>query len=493
MKRTLSVLAALLLAAALPAAAQDFTRFVTIGDSLTHGYMSGCVVTYGQTDSYGAIVARSTGATYAQSIISDPGLGGCMTLVDLKPTFAIKNPTGGKPINLAYPSTFNNLGISGYKVADVVDKLTDGGGLADTVLRGKGTVLQQAAAFKPTFVTVWIGNNDELGAVTSAIVVDGVTLTSRAAFKAKYDTILSTLKTAQGGVAAGVVFTLPDATSIPFSTTLPIYNITLGAPVLHKSGPFAGTPWRWTGSRDGLEIPFGSIVPLTASTPIGQGYGIACGMLDDAGYPAAGPLRAVCDKLPLPEGKIDATGPHQGYVIYADNVQKVVTRTAEFNADINALAATYGYRVFDAAAIFADIAKNGRKYGGMELKTAFLSGGIFGYDGVHPGSVGYAVLADEFIQYLNQEYTNPPGRPDMSVFLFNGNTSGGWFPLPQGQTFSGAEIINIGKELFNEQGIAGLNAVFPVTVTSTEIPSGDGSAPSTGARDAVSPRYRGRD
>jgi lysophospholipase L1-like esterase len=426
-KLSLGLFAAL--AIAMPAAAQvDLTRYVALGDSLTHGYMNGCVVKYGQNDSYSAVVARSVGANYQQPLIDDPGLGGCQLLTSLAPTFSVK-PSTGKPLNSTLATPYNNLGVAGYKVADVVNKTGDTpAGLTDTVLRGQGTALAQAVKLAPTFVTVWIGNNDELGAMTSAIVIDGVTLTPRAAFKASYETILKSLQAAQGGTAKGVVFTLPDVATIPFSTTLPIYNITLGAPVIHKSGAYAGTPWRWTGSRDGKEIPFGSLVPLTASAKISAGYGVACGMLDDAGYPATGPLRAACDKLPLAEGTVTAAGAQQGYVVYADNVAKIQARTAEFNADIASLAATYGFKVFDIAATFNDIVKNGRNYGGIGLTTAYLQGGFFGFDGVHGTTIGYAVIADEFVQFLNANYNAGLHRPDLSSILFSANTTGGWFP-----------------------------------------------------------------
>ena len=456
-KLSLCLLAAL--AIAVPAAAQvDLSKYVALGDSLTHGYMNGCVVKYGQNDSYSAVVARSVGANYQQPLIDDPGLGGCQLLTSLAPTFSVK-PNTGKPLNATLATPYNNLGVAGFKVADIVAKTGDTpAGLTDTVLRGQGTALAQAVKLAPTFVTVWIGNNDELGAMTSAIVIDGITLTPRAAFKASYETILKGLQAAQGGTAKGVVFTLPDVATIPFSTTLPIYNITLGNVVIHKSGAYAGTPWRWTGSRDGKEIPFGSLVPLTASAVISKGYGIACGMLDDAGYPAAGPLRAVCDKLPLPEGTVTAAGPQQGFVVYADNVAKIQARTAEFNADIVSLAGTYGFKVFDAAAVFADIQKNGRNYGGITLTTSYLAGGIFGFDGVHGSTVGYAVLADEFVQFLNSTYGVQIHRPDLSSILFAGNTSGGWFPNGSATTIGDA--MNFAAAYWSPEAQDSLMQVF---------------------------------
>ena len=499
MKRTLSALAALLVLgvafASAPAAAQDLSRYVAIGDSLTHAVMNGCAVKLGQTDSYPALIARAAGVDFQQPLIDTPGLAaspltGCQTLVNLTPTFAVQ-PSTGKQLNSGLTRPFNNLGVNGFNVSDVINKKGDTpAGLTDTVLRGGGTALAQAASLKPTFVTVWIGNNDELQCVTGGLYVDGVMPTSRAAFKASYDTILKTLVAAQGGVASGVVFTLPDPTAVPFATKIPQFNGTtpgVGV-VLHKSGPYAGTPWRYTGNRDNKEIPFGSIVNLSAAGYLkgaygGIPYGIACGMLDDAGYPATGALRAVCDKFGLPEGKIDLTTGvvTPGVVLYGDNVVKLQTRLAEFNTDIRALAATYGYKVFDANAVFADISAHGRDYGGMLFSSDYLTGGIFGYDGVHPLSAGHAVLADEFVQFYNSVFTHPLPRPNMASILLNGNTSGGWFPLPQGASMSFEETLAVASQIFTGEFRAGVAASIRVP----ELQMGDSGAPETGARDVV--------
>jgi len=496
MKRTLSALSLLLVVLAVavavapaPAAAQDFSRFVVIGDSLTHGYMSSCVVKYGQNDSWGAVVARAAGVDFQQPVMDDPGVGGCMYLTSLTPSFDFK-PSVAKPLNALLPRPYNNLGVSGFTVADVVDKKGDTPpGLTDTVLRGQGTVLQQATVLAPTFVSVFIGNNDELGAIIYGLAVDGVTLTTRAAFKAKYDTILKTLVAAQGGIPRGTVATLPDSWSIPLMTTLPVYNTkTLGGPVIHKSGPYAGTPWRYTGSRDGQELPFGSLINLLGAAPLlPKGFGVACGMLDDFGYPAAGPLRAVCDKpaYGLPEGKWDATKFvfTPGVVAYPETVAKVQARLAEFNTDIKALAVTYGYKVFDVNAVFTDILGHGRDYGGMAIKTAYLSGGFFSYDGVHLTSVGYAILADEYIQFINRTFVNPLPRPNLMSILLNGNTSGGWFPLPQGINLSLEEQLAFAADYAEKGGLEGLQKVFAPTIPTdfSELQPGDDSAPVTGS------------
>jgi hypothetical protein len=39
--------------------------------------------------------------------------------------------------------------------------------------------------------------------------------------------------------------------------------------------------------------------------------------------------------------------------------------------------------------------------GGITLTSAFLSGGLFGYDGIHPTDLGYALIANEWIRLIN--------------------------------------------------------------------------------------------
>ena len=74
-------------------------------------------------------------------------------------------------------------------------------------------------------MTIFIGNNDVLGAATSGTAVEGLTLTPMASVNADLDTIFGTLKAAQGGTGKGVVMLIPDVATIPFFTTV---SATLG-------------------------------------------------------------------------------------------------------------------------------------------------------------------------------------------------------------------------------------------------------------------------
>lgn len=448
MTRLLASSSALALAALLSsgqASAQNFSKFVQIGDSLTAGFLDGCLVKYGQADSYGAILARQAKVgEFQQPIVDEPGLGGCRKLTSLAPTFAVK-PSTGKPLNLTLPRPYDNLAIPGYKAADTVNAKSsadNGNALTDLVLRGLAggtTQLQQAASLKPTFVTIWIGNNDILGAATSGTVIEGVTLTTKASFDANMKTITETMKAAQGGTGVGVAMAIPDVTSIPFFTTVsPVITTLNGQPITFlssKNNTSAVAP-----------IPADSIVTLLAASFTASGYGIPCAVLDAAGAPANDPRRVNCNK-PLPDSANPITG-IPGVVLYPDEIAALKNRTAELNASIKANAEAAGYKYFDTNALFADVVKNGRVYGGLKLTTSFLSGGIFSYDGVHPTSTGYAMFTDELIKFMNKAYGATIERPDMAAFMFNGNVSSGGYSPTIGFPLTPEENIKWAAEIF---------------------------------------------
>ena len=99
----------------------DFTRIVSIGNSLTAGYQSGSLFESSQVYSFGKIIADQVGSSYEQPIISEPGIPGKLELHDLSPTIS-PNPGMGSPTNSTYAAPYNNLGVP---VAILYD-LTDG-------------------------------------------------------------------------------------------------------------------------------------------------------------------------------------------------------------------------------------------------------------------------------------------------------------------------------------------------------------------------------
>ncbi len=261
----------------------------------------------------------------------------------------------------------------------------------DIVLRdGQHTAIQQAIGAAPTFVTVWAGNNDVLGAASTGVALEGVTLTTKANFETQYGTLIGGLRQ-NLPTAAIVVATVPDVTAIPFVTTIKPYlvNPANGShiPLLGEAGPLTESDY----------------VTLGASALMAQGIGI--------------PQAAGGTGQPLPEGSVDATGLHAGVILRAGEIAAIQARTADINTIIKATAAQFSATVVDTNAIFANIVAHGILVGGIELGPAFLTGGIFSYDGVHPQRLGYAIVANEMIKVINAAYGTKVPQVDLRPFL----------------------------------------------------------------------------
>jgi lysophospholipase L1-like esterase len=374
-RRTWPLAALVLVLGGSAASAQtDFRTYVALGDSLTAGFSSGSLVVTHQANSYPALLARQGAASvFQQPTVSEPGIPPQLVLVRLvpAPVIAPSADEPGAPTNAGLGPPYNNLGVPGATSIDLLTRTSDDGGFHDLVLRRRGaTALQQGLSLQPSFVTLWIGNNDVLGAAIRGTAIDGVTLTPVDAFRAAYTGIVAALQAAEVPV---VTANLPDVTTIPFVTTIPPYVV----------DPASGQPVLVDGQRVPLLGPAGplgsgSFVTLAASSLLAQGLGI----------PAA----------------VGGTGqPLPGEVILdANEVAVIRDHVAANNRAIAEIAGAAGFPVLDVATLLNEIATTGREVGGVRLTSAFLTGGVFSYDGVHLSDLGYAFLANEWIRVINE-------------------------------------------------------------------------------------------
>ncbi len=400
-RTTIRPLAVLALALLLPAAggaqvdtgAADFSRYVALGDSLTAGFMSGSLIREAQRNSYPSLVYQQVNgraAGFEQPLVGHPGAPGVLVLRSLAPLVIGPEPGTGDPLNLLLQRPYDNLAVPGFRVADVIETVT-GNPIIDLVLRGLGTQLEQAVFLQPTFATLWIGNNDALGAATTGIVLDGVTLTPLADFRADFSRIAGVLS---GFGVQWAAATVPSVTSIPFVTTIPpvVVDPGTGQPVV-----IDGQPVFLLGTRgDGTAGPLGpdDFVLLTASPLLAQGFGI--------------PAALGGNGQPLPNG----------VVLDADEAEVIGERVGAYNEHIRAVADLAGAGLVDANAIFAAIVADGFQLGGIGYGADFLTGGLFSYDGVHPAPLGYAIVANAFIEEINRTFGAAIQPVDLGRFVF---------------------------------------------------------------------------
>jgi lysophospholipase L1-like esterase len=380
--RFTSALALLLALPALAAAqgAPNFATYVSIGDSLAAGFVSGSLVENHQVNSVPALLARQANAgDFQLPLITQPGIPPELTLVSLSPVPTVARKAGlGSPRNLGLARPYNNLAVPGATLPDVLQRVTDGGGLHDVILRGRGTQLAQATALRPTFVTVWIGNNDVLGAAVSGRAIEGVTLTPAVAFRGAYQQLISALRATGATVVAA---NLPDVTTIPFVTTVP--------PVVVN--PATSLPLVVNGATFPLLGPSGPLsadtrVTLSATTLLAQGIGIPAALGGRAIVSGGACVNCLPDEVILDPGEIAL----------------IRSRVDANNAAIEEICRAAGVAVVDIHGLLNDFFFEGRLVGGIPFTSSFLTGGIFSYDGVHPTDLGYAITANEWIRVINQ-------------------------------------------------------------------------------------------
>jgi hypothetical protein len=224
--------------------------------------------------------------------------------------------------------------------------------------------------------------------VLAATPIDGVTMTPVDFFAGLYGNAVGALNTTTA--ADIVLINVPYPTETPFATTL---------------DPYVDIPGlgRWYLMADTGPLTDDDYLTLGGGALLALGYGLPGG-------------------TPLPDNMNLFTG-DPGVVLRAAEVDLINAQVDGYNAAIDQTASAFGYPVFDVNAFFAAITSGEYvpTYGGTTLSTQFLLGGIFSYDGIHPQRIGYALMADELIQFINAEYGSEIPRVDMAEVLFEGD------------------------------------------------------------------------
>ncbi|HEV8577706.1 MAG TPA: SGNH/GDSL hydrolase family protein [Thermoanaerobaculia bacterium] len=357
----------------------NFTRYVAFGDSLTAGFSSAALVQTFQKNSYPILIFRqATGRTtgFEQPLVSEPGFSsaahfGILRLVSLVPGPVIA-PTPGDavPLNLTAPA-YNNIAVPGARLHDLL--ATTSGGLHNLILRGGPPQLQQGLALQPTFATLWIGNNDVLAAATSGIVIDGVTLTTAEQFDTEFRQAAAAIA---GAGAKMAIANIPNVTSIPFVTTISRTQRLPTGQTVTLFGPNG-------------QLQAGDFVLLSASADIANGRG----------FSPANPLA-------------------DSQVLSAAEVATIQDRINHYNATISAVASDRGAALVDTNAALRQLSTTGISVGGVTYTSAFLTGGIFSYDGVHPTAFGYAYIANLFIDAINDKFGGDIEPVNLLPFVF---------------------------------------------------------------------------
>jgi hypothetical protein len=405
--------------------------YAAVGNSLTAGYQSGA---WGNPEhianSYPNLIARQLGISNFKQVSMT---GGGLTFLDTDGDGTPDTPAGNMTVNFdetgspvlgytqfeaaagifADPSPYvatdltapRNFGIPGITLAYAYGATLDqyyAGGLGNPYAgfylpAGAGmSQVAAAASSGANFITCWLGNNDVLGYVTSG---GTGTITDAATFEA----VLGGTAMALGAAEYLVMYNVPSVTSIPY-VTYP--NGTIRA-MLAAAG--------MDPVLMAMDDDLGMAVPVDISAGSGN-YVLLPALTAMAANPMLGSPMA-----PLPDSM----------VLDAAELAMAEEAVATFNALIagtvdafNAMGRSKDILLVDANAFFDDVVANGYHTFGSTFTTEFVSGGIFSLDGVHPTSLGYAIVANETIATMNAGWGFDIMPVDMTEFMGDANGLG---------------------------------------------------------------------
>jgi len=451
----------------LTAGTANFSKFVTLGNSLTAGYSDNALFIEGQKASYTNIMAQKFklvgGGDFKIPFMAD-NIGGFKINGTQFAGPRLYSSGGQAPVPVSgTPSTeiltsiatagpYNNCGVPGAKSFHL---LSPSYGSAAGISLGTAnpyyvrfapnastSVLAYAMSQTPTFFSLWIGNNDVLGyATTGGDGTNAITPSAGAAgvgFDATYDALVNTLTSAG---AKGVVANIPYVNTVPFFTTVPTNPVPLSAAQVGQLNPLfgamnsmlavAGQPARFQALTASATNPL-----LIADEMLAyDATALYTGGFTQAGYPPAtaaflgalyGKARhasnATASKdyilltarsligttqpgYPATNNTIGVTFPMQdNTTLTASEVVLVKTATDAYNAKIKAVASAKGLAFVDTNALMTKIANGGISANGFTVTSAFITGGGFSTDGVHPSPRGYALIANKFIEAINTTF-----------------------------------------------------------------------------------------
>lgn len=458
----------------------DFSNFVSVGNSLTAGYADGALYREGQINSFPNIMAGQFalvgGGEFKQPLMEDnlggltlngnPIFGNRFVLAVSESGMPSPRPIAGTPqTDLSNPlsGSFNNLGAPGAKSFHL---LAPGYGSVAGVAQGtanpyyarfassaESTIIADAVAQQPSFFSFWIGNNDILGYATSG--GSGVNqqgnfdpttyasndITDINVFANVYSQALNALAENASG---GVVFNIPNVTSIPFFTTVPTNPIPLDQPtaaslnqlfaiyntqilpglqnfgIISESEENARQVSFQAGAGNAVTIrdenltniaPFLQAPPLNLPAEIANLFGqlrqansndlmtlTSSGVI---GTPV-GQLEFMGMQIPLING---LTVPLADQFVLTPQEQTAIAQAqTAYNATIEALATQNNLAFVDVNQVLQEVNEMGFAYNGGVLTSTFATGGAFSLDGVHLTPRGYALVANLAIEAINQKY-----------------------------------------------------------------------------------------
>lgn len=360
-----------------------FSSYVALGNSITAGFQSGGIIDTTQETSYAVLLSRQLNTPFGVPALADPGcpppyqafFNDSGELVQQRPPGTDQETCGFRTDEIA--SGVNNVALPSAKVADATSNETGNTQAAtfSQFLLGGRTQVEAALDANPTFVSVWIGNNDVLIPARQG----SANVTPQNTFESEYKEMLDELSSSEA-LEGGVLIGVTSIQFTPFFSPGPVYENLEGTPQFPSnlnvqncasSGPNGLTP----------------LVPLSY------------------GFKKLGQARSTNQPVTI-DCSADAKA------LSLSDVQTLVGAVQNYNSFIQSQAQQRGFAYLNPNSILRNVYQddNGTpmmptddpipKFPAATSDQPF--GPFFSKDGIHPNDATHRLVANELIKLLNQ-------------------------------------------------------------------------------------------
>ncbi len=421
----------------------DFSNYLAVGNSLTAGYADGGLYREVQLSSYPQIIGTQMHTSLNQPLMPEGNGSGYFYLtsyINGIPGFNywVEDPEAFSKVS----GNFNNLGIPGIRVKDINDKhlANESDYFYRIVPNGRETSTSYIDMIKeasPTFFTCWMGNNDILGYAMDGGDPEGIPLTSISEFEQMYELLIEALTSRD---AKGILLTIPDVTAAPF------FNL-----ATNEDFPTLNEEWfnelnEIYSEYNNLVTAYNSEIDKNTELSDDEKQKLKRPLIE---FPLQGPNAFVIEDRELPGehlkdkegnelpklrhlksgekitlyGVLEILNPsslsglyqplRDELVLTLEELKNIENHRDAFNSVIENYALPGKVEIIDTDNLLNEFT-NGKKIDGVQVSTQFIEGGLFSLDGIHLTPRGYAIVANEIIDKINQSFSAKVDKVNIS-------------------------------------------------------------------------------
>jgi hypothetical protein len=365
-----------------------FAKYIAVGGSLTAGYTNGGLYREGQLASYPNLVAQQVGVKFDQALFGvgqENGTGYWATTqsntslqfdkisdklaVLTASPFTLAKYSGGVP---------NNYGVAGLRVSDL-----NNAGFGNAKTQGFNPFYERilpagkeetsytdfVKESNATFFVASIGEQDLLSYATSG---GKSSMTETSSFAINIQKFLDALVLFK---AKGILTNIPNVLDLPFFNFYTFQEL--------AKGVGATEIFITTGNGIVRAATINDKILMEAISKIGKSNAQNQKKGFSVSYPLAN--EEVLDK---------------------DEISIIGSRLSDFNGILKLEANKRGIVFVDLNGLYAQVNSKTYSVNGLKFDNSVFTGGFFSLDGLNPTPRGSAVIANEIIKVINENYKN---------------------------------------------------------------------------------------